>query len=167
MKKNIILIIVSIVVAYNANAQKWQTINVAGDELKGIQPHIDMLYSDNSGNIFQIDDKDNNIFVLKTNKAFFDFSSPKGANGMFTTSGIVGLYDQNNHLIEKIDILFEVSEPATICYPNKYTRMGGNNYKRSKKVIDYIKKENGFVRIILPLHNTEEDFDLKIPTLNR
>ena len=128
-----------------------------------------IVYSDNSrndGNFFQMSDNDDNIFILKTNKAFFDFSSIKGTNGRFTTLGKVGLYNQNGELIEKLDILFEVYEPATICYPNKYTKGGGNNYKRSKKVINYIKKESGFVRFILPLHNTTDEFDLKVPTLN-
>ncbi len=169
MKKFFLLIAVLTTVAINANAQKWEMINVEGDELKDIKPHIEMMYSDNSrndGNIFQVSDKEENIFILKTNKAFFDFSSIKGANNRFTTIGKIGLYDKNGQLVEKLDILFEVYEPATICYPNKYTKGGGNNYKRSKKVINYIKKESGFVRFVLPLHNTTEDFDLRVPTLN-
>lgn len=164
MKKLLMCLIV--LVSIPTFAQEWNKTKVDGDELKGTKDKTVLMYND-SGNIFQVDDNEEKIFILKTSNSFFDFTSIKGTNNRFITLGLVGLYDKENNLIEKLEITFEVYEPATICYPNKYTKGGGNNYKRSKKVIDFIKNSNGYVRFILPLHNQTTDFDFKVPTLKQ
>ena len=151
-------------VGLQALAQNWERINVKGDELLGTTDKVIMVYNDN-GNIFEFEENENNIFFLETSTSFFDVTSVKGSNGRYTVNGIVGLYDNNDNLVEKLEILFEILEPATKCYPNKYTRMGGNNLKRSKKVIDYINNGNGYVRFVLPLHLSTSNFDFTVPTL--
>ena len=146
-------------------AQDWVKTNAKGDELLGTSDRVVLKFEDN-GNVFQFDENDDKTYYLKTSESFFDFTSIKGAKGRFTTSGVVGLYDKDK-LIEKLEIVYEVLEPATSCYPNKYTLMGGNNLKRSKKVIDYIKNGKGYIRFILPLHLSTTNFDFKVPTLNQ
>ena len=44
--------------------------------------------------------------------------------------------------MEKIKITFEGYKSSTIYYTNRYTKLDGNNYKSSKKVLDYIKNDN-------------------------
>ena len=146
-------------------AQDWIRTSVKGDELLGTSDRVVLMFEDN-GNLFQFNENDDKTYILKTSESFFDFTSIKGAKGRFTTNGIVGIYDNSDNLIEKLEIVYEVLEPATSCYPNKYTLMGGNNLKRSKKVIDYIKNGKGYIRFILPLHLTT-NFDFKVPTLNQ
>ena len=143
---------------------QWSKTVVKGDELKGTSDGVNCVYSDDFKHI-AFNEKSDNYFIVVTDKSFFNYSSIRGSNRRFIVDGLVGLYDNQDKLIERIEITFETMEKPTTVYPNKYTSKGGNNLKRSKKVIDYLKNENGYVRIVLPLYNGEE-FDLKIPTLN-
>lgn len=164
--KKLLLFALVMLASIQAFSQEWTRTHVDADELKGTEEKIVLMY-ENNGNIFQVDYKEEKMFFLKTSKSFFNFTTSKGASHRFTVDGIVGLYDKDGKLIEKIEMCFEVYDPATICYPNKYTKMGGNNYKRSKKIIDYLKqsKGEGYVRFVLPLHGITTDFDFKVPTI--
>lgn len=141
---------------------QWDKVVVKGDELKGTSDGVNCVYSDDYKHI-AFNEESVNYFVLITDKSFFNFGTQKGTNGNYITVGLTGLYDNQDKLIEKFDVTFEVMEIATKIYPNKYTSKGGNNLKRSKKIIDYLKNEKGYVRFILPLHDGSE-FDLKVPT---
>lgn len=144
-------------------AQSWIVSEVKGDELKGTKDVVTHLYSDN-GKHFQFNEDDDKMFVLKTDASIFNYTSTRGAKGNYIIVGLVGLYDKDNNLVEKTEITFETTNHGSALYPNKYTSKGGNNYKRSKTVLDYLKTKDGYIRFILPLENDTE-FDLKVPTL--
>lgn len=163
MKKNI-LVLMMMILTLPMVAQTWGTKTIQGDELKGTQNQIVTAYIDEYKTLYFSTVRDN-YFKILTSKSLFDYSPTWiGASGKNLVMGIVGIYDIEEKLIEKIEILFEVEDNrGTVLHPNKYTKMGGNNFKRCKKILDYIKNEQGYIRIILPLYDSV--FDFKVPTL--
>lgn len=146
--KKILLLIVLFSVSLIVNAQKWD-INVhPKDELTNT-PEKTVYTLDTDIFVFTFDD----TFTFRVKNRSFEESLPRGFNNRLTTMFIFGLYDDNDKLIEKIDILCQIYESGDTAYPNRYTKMGGNNSKRVKKVLDYVKNNNGYVRVIAPLNN--------------
>ena len=145
-------------------AQNWTKFEVKGDELKGTKDHITYQYNEDTM-YFQFDEENDKQFIVKTEKAAFHYLIDELGNRI--NLAIVGLYDTNDKLIERIEITFEATEFLNIAKPCRYTIKGGltNNLKRCKKVLNFIKNQKGYVRIILPLYDDTTDFDLKIPTL--
>lgn len=162
--KKIILILMAMATIPMA-AQTWGKKTIEGDDLKGTKTQVITMYNEGTKSFYFSTLKDN-YFLVNTSESFFNYSSRIGAEGKNLVKGVVGQYDSEDKLLERIDILFEVHDNhARTLHPNKYTQMGGNNLKRCKKVLDFIENENGYIRIILPLYN-DSDFDLKIPTLH-
>ena len=162
--KKIILVLMAMV-TIPMLAQTWGKKIIEGDNLKGTIDQVVSVYNEGTKTFFFSTVKDN-YFLVRTSESFFNFSSKTGERGNYLVNGIIGQYDSEDKLLERIDILFEVDDNhGQTLHPNKYTQMGGNNLKRCKKVLDFIKNEKGYIRIILPLYNDSE-FDLKIPTLH-
>ena len=160
-----LLLSLMLVLSVPMAAQNWTKFEVKGDELKGTKDHITYLYNEDTM-YFQFDEENDKQFIVKTEKSFFNYAPDWfGYHHRNLVMGKVGLYDTDDKLIEGIDLLFEITDHTNILIPNKYTKMGGNNSKRCKKVLDFIKNQKGFVRIVLPLYDDTTDFDLKIPTL--
>ena len=63
MKKLLMCLIV--LVSIPTFAQEWNKTKVDGDELKGTKDKTVLMYND-SGNIFQVDENEEKIFILKT-----------------------------------------------------------------------------------------------------
>ena len=162
--KKFLLILVALFTFTFVSAQSWTSETIKGGELKGTKDCVAYLYMD-AGKSIYIDD-DDKIFVLTTPDSFFNYSKMRGTKGHNIFVGLAGLYSADDKLIEKVEITFEVMDDPARCYPNKYTTKGGNNYKRSQKVIQHLKNSDGYVRFILPVYQ-KGDFELKVPHLDK
>lgn len=163
--KKIILILVALFTFTFATAQSWTVENIKGDELKGTKDCVAYFYQD-AGKSLYFDSDNDKIFVLTTPERFFKYSNMRGTKGHNVFMGIAGLYSSDDKLIERLEITFEVMDEPARCYPNKYTMKGGNNYKRSRRVVEHLKNSDGYVRFLLGLY-PEGEFELKVPHLDK
>lgn len=160
IKKFLSVALLAFVFTTGAYAQKWEHFVTEADELLSEKGHESWVYSDEQGNSFVIwSDEENNFRIIC-------------ANGIFDRTGqladaIIGYYDMDNNLIEKTKIGLIVSEgQGNQAHPNMVPMMRPvYNPKRVGKLMQTIKLEQGFVRIIVPLYGTNAKYDIKIPCL--
>lgn len=160
LKKIFTVALLAFVFATSAYAQKWEHSVTEADELLGEKGHESWVYSDERGNSFVIwSDEENNFRIISVN-GIFDRTGQ-------LTDATIGYYDMNNKLIEKTKIGLLVSEgQGNQAHPNMVPMMRPvYNPKRVGKLMQTIKQEQGFVRIIVPLYGTNANFDIKIPCL--
>ena len=152
MKKALTTIIMAFV-AVLAFAQGWQTQTIAGDELLGTKSCTAYIFSadEDANKTFIVFSDTNEDFNICLSTGVFDFNGI-GANKGKLVKGLVGLYDENGKLIKKFDdYCFEsVGSFYNKLHSNKYSKMGGNNKKNAKLIIEHLKNNKGFVRFVIP-----------------
>ena len=163
MKKILFLIINLMLLCQTINAQYWASKDCPRDELMGTPDMKCYKWIDAGNGSLSFDTSKDNIFTIATEDGVFDTIGLFGTHQRYISMGVIGLYDASNNLIEKIEIAFEIFDGNKV-YPNKYTKMGGNNLKRSKKVLDHIKTSNGYIRAIIPLTNGA-NFDITVKSI--
>jgi len=147
------------------SAQEWHQQVIKGDELKGMSDYISFAFYDGSkGFVFW--NNEENTFRLSIDKSdgFFNYSDLRGNQGHHIIYGLVGFYDSHDKLLDKIDpFIMELDDEGTPnkLHPNRYTKMGGNNNKNTRKILSYIKNEEGYVRFVYKLYGGKE-FDFKV-----
>ena len=160
MKKIILTLIFALIISLNINAQQWNVINNNADELKGTPAFTSYIWIEKNGG-FGYKDIDNTMFFIKTSEGIFNSNGRRGQKGRPLIVGLVGFYNLKDSLIDKMEITYEITEDYQSVYPNKYTYKGGNNYKRARKIIDYIKNNDGYIRFIIPRY-AKGNFELKV-----
>lgn len=147
--------------AFNLQAQNWEHFVTEADELLDLASHESWIYSDEQGNSFVIWSDEEENFRIVSNNGNFDRTGK-------LADAIIGYYDMENKLIEKTKIGLLISEgQGNQAHPNMVPMARPvYNKKRVEKLMQTIKHEQGFVRIIVPLYGTNELFDIKIPCLN-
>jgi|GEM_PF-1275411 hypothetical protein len=174
--KKIGLVIISLLLATSCFPQseevlfqKWVKSKIESDELKGTPAYDVFTYVDleNNGSITLWSIKDDD-FRIKSLKSIFKSNGQKGSNLNNLVVGLVGFYDEQDHLIEKFDKFpFEEDghDQMDIVHPNKYTLKGGNNKKKAKQIIDYLLNKKGYIRFVLPLYGGG-NLDFKVMCMN-
>lgn len=168
--KKILLTLVILCVGVSMKAQIWTTGKIEGDELLGIKPCTAMVFQENNSDEnswkFVMFDNTSDDFFLDAPKLVFDFSGD-GASGGKLVKGLVGFYDEDGKLIDKIEnYCFETASSIFgQVHSNKYTKMGGNNKKNAKKILEYLQNKKGAIRFVLPVYGAEH-FDLKVQCIN-
>lgn len=155
MKKVLWLIVCLMTMVLSVNAQNWQTETTQGDELKGTSAKTMNIYTDDSGT-FVFTNEDSYAFMVVTNEGIFDYDIDK-----YAKRTIVGLYDANNVLIEKLDLPLQ----RTFITSSHGKVMGCVKKNVGEKILSFIKSEKGYVRIIAGRYD-RTDFDFKVPCLN-
>ena len=163
------LIVVALFVATNVFSQKWGQSIIEADDLKGIPAYTAETFVDltNNGSFTYWSIKEDDFRIQSISK-IFKSNGQKGYLGNSLVIGLVGFYNENDELIEKFDKFpFEEDgyDKMNIVHPNRYTLKGGNNKKKSKRIIDYIQKEKGYVRFVLPLFGGG-NLDFKVLCIN-
>ena len=167
MKKVLVLLVLALS-AFMVNAQNWQKFHQDADELLNKTSMDGMIYTvDEFSFIYWDTIEDDFILVSPT---IFNYETglfSGAASGGERVYGIIGIYDKDGNLLKKYDkYVFETTNGVTYqVHSNKYSHKGGNNKKNAKKIINYIKNSNGFVRFVIPLYNTTDKFDLKVKCL--
>jgi hypothetical protein len=158
MKRLIMAIVCLMTMVFSANAQNgWEKTKFPGDELKGEKETCLNIYTNDEGSFVFSDEKDDG-FMVTTQRGFFDYDIDNYAKGT-----IIGLYDQNGVLLEKMDLPTQRTFFTTSSSNHK--TMGCIKKAAAKKIISFIKEQKGYVRIIAERYS-RTDFDIKVPCMN-
>lgn len=160
MKKIFLILFFALFMCMSINAQQWTVVNNSGDELRGTTASTSYMWTEYNGT-FYYQDNDDKLFIINTSEGIFNSNGQRGTKGRPIVVGLVGFYNEDDSMIEKMELTFEINEGSQSVYPNKYTYKGGNNYKRSKHVLDFIQNNKGYVRILIPRYN-KTDLELKV-----
>lgn len=157
MKKIIFILVMSLFVCINANAQ-WSVSVIKGDELKGTEDCYANVY-DFSNGYFVCWSNDTSI-KIGTNVGIFDYDTEYGSYSSFQyTNVIIGFYVDGT-LTEKVMAKFYVPDgKSNTAYTSDIKNKG-----LGVKIINHIKTK-GDVRIIAPRYG-RVDFDITIPMNN-
>ena len=160
MKKVLWLIVCLMTMVVSVNAQNgWETLKSGGDELKGSSPSVEHLYKCDEGEICFFDGSES-IFMVVTYNGFFDYDVDNYVKG-----AIIGLYDINDNLIEKIKTPTQRTFWVGWVGEENKDMMGCIKKDVGEKIVSFLKNQKGFVRIIAERYS-RSDFDIKIPCMN-
>ena len=163
--KKIVFILAMVLIALVSNAQGWVNYYVEADELLDRSETYGMCYTNGEFQFIINDNVDNDFLLISPTVFNYETGAYRGgAEGGERIYGVVGIYDNSGKLLYKYDkFVFETSHGVSyMAHANKYSHMGGNNRKNTKKIIDYIKNSTGFVRLVIPLNGTTKNFDIKV-----
>ena len=167
MKK--LMTIALMVVAMTASAQgKWEKSVIEADELKGQEESVAYSYNQPGTGMFVVWGFDTYQFRLVSEERQFDIES--GYNQFAGSySGIkvlVGLYDDNDKLIEKFTMWLDKEDSRANRFVKTRNAGGMSNpvgqKGKVKKIFKQLQSGKGYVRMVCARYNAT-DFDLKIP----
>ncbi len=143
------------------NAQGWASTEHKSDELAGTKSYTSYIYTDSIGNIFVYWSNSNVEFRIKCAEGIFDFFIDD--LGKYLTHCKVGLYSMDGQLLDEKKILMRII-PGNAGQAEMYFPMGdfGANRRKGKKILEYVTKNDGYIRILANLHG-EKTFDIKVP----
>ncbi len=182
-----LLIFVFLLFGQTLNAQgKWSVVETVADELKGIKGGYHYKYSAEGMGEIEIYDLNDWQFRLGTYDGGFDFNEIKSgqvynytmggglgtqtvtyAKPRFSNIILMGRYDKNNKLKDKLELSMEVdhNQKCQNLSVNKtwfgYPQTG----RKVKKMIKAMYYGDGYVRIVAK-RTGMPDFDLKITPYN-
>ena len=164
MKKVLWLIVclMTMVLSVNAQNKKWVSMSHDADELTETEAYTSLIYTDAKGSVV-LWDNDNEKFRIAANGVFDSKVDTNGwsmkKRSMF--KAIIGYYNVDDKLISKKKCYFEIGANHSQAHNIKYQF----NREEGKYIISYLRNEKGYVRIIAPLYNTNETFDIKVPCI--
>ena len=132
----------------------WYDLKIDADELTGTKEHTIYCYRTKDGEVVVPNDN-NKSFIFITFDGIFDTKYEFGER--VAEEVIIGLYDINDKLIEKIenDVFFVLDNGFCASV----------NDKINNKINSFIKAKKGFVRIVANKF-AKGNFDIKIPCMN-
>jgi hypothetical protein len=131
----------------------WHDLKIDADELTGTKEHTVYYYSTKDGEVVVPSDN-KEAFIFSTFDGIFDTNYERGE---WVAEVIIGLYDINDKLIEKIENgVFFVLDNG-LC--------GTGDDKINNKINSFIKTKKGFVRVVASKY-ADENFDIKVPCMN-
>ena len=163
LKKIITIALVLCAFAFDAQSQYWDHLITEADELTGEKGYESDIYTDENENVFVMwSDEDINFRIISGTSIFNYIGDIR------SVMATVGYYDLNNKLIEKNEIQLLVSEgQANQAEPNMVPMIRPiPNKKRVPQLLKFVRNNQGYVRILVPLYGTNARFDIKIPCLN-
>lgn len=161
MKKTINILIAILSMMEIANAQSgWSSTEFEADELKGQPAYTALSYTDNQGNRLTMWSNEDNYFRITSCSHIFNYTV---SGSLKEVGATVGFYDTSDNLIEKNQMTFWPNDDNPRIAHNSIFL--SRNKKKGKKVIQYLRNEEGYIRIIAPLYRSISGFDLKVPCL--
>lgn len=150
--KKAIFVCMMLLASVQLFAQSWKTTEFKADELKGTQAYTAYTYNDEKGNSF--------IYWSNTEKRIRIIDK----NGIFNADyncffwATIGYYNQEGKLILKKQIGFNTINDGYI--------IAEHSSKEGRNIINYIRKEKGYIRILAPEYKSINDWEIKIPCIN-
>lgn len=177
MKKFIMALVclMTMVMSVNAQVNGWKIGTTEADELLGTTEDTYYLYMDgDKGGVIFYKSEPKKLYLIAPDDAMFntrdlgfrDFGRSGNVVGVFIT---YGMYNNNDKLVKKDkNCVFEEigREVANRIVSRKGTGMGMTMRNVGKELIEYMKNEKGYVRIVAPLFHTNRNFDIKVPCMN-
>lgn len=168
--KKVLFIFVMCIITMCVNAQKWENTVFPADDFKGTTAYTAYTYTDNTGMFVFWSNKDNQYkLVSKVGMFNYDSGYSKYSGNYCGITVKVGLYDNNNKMIDKFDMWLDCDKgdgPVTTAYTRDRGAMFNpvGQAKKVKKIMKHLKNEKGYVRFFTDLYNAN-DFDFKVPCI--
>ena len=164
--KRLLTIALMAVLTLAAGAQEvgvWSSGMNEADELTGSVAGPWYRYDVNGVGSFILWDFDGWSFKVLTEKGAFDVWRNEGTYAtVYYVSVKIGLYDNENNLIEKFDDTIEADyNSMKSAWINKNWPYTPGKRKKLKKMLRALKDGSGHVRIVIP-RKSMPDFDMKI-----
>lgn len=161
MKKSFVLF-VFVMASLCASAQGWTATHFEGDELKGTAETTAYTYTEPGMGSLVIWDNEESLFRLASDNGIFNIITAGNYVGMQID---VGLYDDNDELIEKFKMWLD--EQRSSAGKVLQTRPGSSMFipvgqkKKVKKIMKCLHGGTGYVRFLATRYD-EVDFDLRV-----
>ncbi len=146
----------------------WEITKQEADELKGNEAYTINMYSVPGEGSFVFWGFDEYQFRIISDDGIFNYDSGYNRySGSYSGESItVGLYDDNNKLIEKFNMWLDKdrSKGGHILNTRNAGSLGNpvGQKGKVKKIFKHLQGKSGYVRIIATRYN-RADFDIKIP----
>lgn len=161
--KKVLLFFFMMCATMTAGAQgTWQKVINEADELRGQEAGEAIIYSIPQMGSFVVFGWDSCQFRLVSDETIFNTVVSSGYTGQKI---LVGIYDDNNKLIEKFEMWLDLESNTGHRFIK--TRNAGymsnpvGQKKKVKKIFKALQSDSGYVRIIAERYNST-DFDIKI-----
>ncbi len=160
--KKLLLVLLFVCGQQIAGAQDWSKTSWDADELTEREAYDSYRYTDEIGNSFVFWSNSDADFRIISALGIFDY---EGANHNFWA--LIGLYDENDELLEKFEIRFLAVEGMGNQAEANLTpfRRPIPNPERCRKLLQFLTQRQGYARIVAPLFGTNNKFDLTVPCM--
>lgn len=148
MKKSLILALCAIA-TLQVSAQRWSETVHPADEMQNTKEYISYMYSDEKDNNFIYWSGSNGIRIIN-NEGLFDSDLHRSFKIQ------IGYYDKTGKLIKK-------ENKTLYLLKDDYQKAETSLFSTGKKVIDYIKNKDGYVRILAPQYQKITPWEILVP----
>lgn len=146
--KKFLWLIVCLMTMISANAQKWSTSLIKGDELKGTITYKSISYeSQKAGGLFILSSLTDRVCVgVLRGIIDYDVNDRAGVT--------IGYYNSNGKLIDsrKNVTFLKLSSTSGFIYSDEII----------KEIYQYLSSKTGYIRMLVPRYD-RDDLDIKIP----
>lgn len=162
MKRILIVLFTLLCSSIITKAQSgWQTTSFDADELKDQEAYSAFFYTDDDGNRLTMWSNEDDYFRITSSSHIFNYELTTSALKIVNVT--VGLYDKDNNLIEKIKMTFWPNDDDPAKAISSY--LMPKDKKKGRKVMQYLKNEEGYIRLLAPLYRSNSGLDLKVPCI--
>ena len=156
------------VVSFFSYAQQWHVEELPADELKGSKRYVSLTCKLSWDEYFKCVEGEWDSFTIQTRYSI-DYEiadlDPLGIGfwfGVYDTYtrycvAKIGLYDEHSNLIKAF-------QSVRLLVSDKESDVAFlNNSEIAREVLQHIFKTKGYIRILIPRDDSEDDIDLRIP----
>lgn len=155
-------------VSFFSYAQQWHVEELPADELKGSKRYVSLTCKLSWDEYFKCVEGEWDSFTIQTRYSIdyeIEDLDPLGVGfwfGVYDTYtryciAKIGLYDEHSNLIkafQNVRLLVSDKESDVAFL---------NNSEIAREVLQHIFKTKGYIRILIPRDDSEDDIDLRIP----
>lgn len=158
--KKLFFVLSLMIISLEMNAQ-WYKMHNDADELKGIKESESYMFLNKEIGSFIIRGLNTYWYGLQLYDGIFNVMYEDGKRGCIA---LVGLYDDDNNLVNKFNMWLDANDDYTFLYTrNMGTMLNPVGQKgKVKQILNKIKNGEGYIRIVVPKYPNGE-FDLVIP----
>lgn len=162
MKRILIVLFTLLCISIITKAQSgWQTTSFDADELKDQEAYSAFFYTDDDGNRLTMWSNEDDYFRITSSSHIFNYELTTSALKIVNVT--VGLYDKDNNLIEKIKMTFWPNDDDPAKAISSY--LMPKDKKKGRKVMQYLKNEEGYIRLLAPLYRSNSGLDMRVPCI--
>lgn len=163
MKKILFIIVCLMAMVVSVNAQNgWISTSFEADDLTEQEAYTSLIYTTDNGSVVLWDNNDKYFRLISYIGSFDTKVTQWSFRYIDIFKAIVGYYDTNDNCIKKSKCQFESGVNHSEAKNMKDTMA----HNEGKNIIKFLKEEKGYIRIVAPLFNSHENFDIKVPCLN-
>lgn len=165
MRKFLVLIF-TFAFCFAAKAQQWEVTKHEADDLKGTTAYTSYMFSEPGVGSFVFWSNLDGQFRIVSDNGIFNYKVTSTKYATYRgESIIVGLYDKDDKLIERIEMWLDCeSDKPTFLETRNAGKMFNpiGQAKKVKKIMAHLNSGTGYLRFVAARYG-KTDFDLKVP----